>query len=192
MARLFRPAIPVEIRCRVALRQLDEKNIDSVIDANRPRRDAGYMVGVVGLPGRSHGRLLIELCERLAEKFDCRVEDLRLDHDPPLGARPQERRGLSRKTYYVPDANDPDHLFYRPHGTQFAGSHDVKTRIRGDHGQYSDVVLIKRERRRQKRSVEATRPEGTPRVKSQKPKFKRPWPKRPFPECQGFQKRKNP
>jgi hypothetical protein len=60
-----------------------------------------------------------------------------LDHDPPIAARP-----FNKKTgKYQPDANDVDHLFYRD-------DHRTKTFLRGDHGQYSDITLIKRERRR--------------------------------------------
>ena len=183
MARLYRPTIPVEIKCRVALRQLGEAEIDNVIEANRPRRDAGYMVGVVGLaPGRSLGRLLDDLLEQLAEKLRCKVEDLRLDHDPPLAARPQERRGLGRKTYYVPDANDPEHLFYRPHGPQFEGSHLIKTNVRGDHGQHPDRVLIKKMRRIER----GPRPKRQPGFKKKNPKApKRKWPSRPFSTSKG-------
>lgn len=97
--------------------------------------------------------LLDMLLAKLAELLGCAVEDLRLDHDPPLALRPQERRGLGKKIYYIPDANDPEHLNYRPHGAQFAGSHDVKTRIRGEHGQFSDVQLIKRQRRRERKAA---------------------------------------
>lgn len=151
--KLYRPHVPLESRCRVALRQLGEMWPDDVIEANRrdPKRSSIKAI-VPHAFAPSHGRLLEDLLRRLADLLNCATEDLRLDHDPPLGARPQFRRGLGKKTYYEPDANDPAHLLYRPHGSQFAGSHDVKTRIRGDHGQYSDVVLIKRERRRQKRS----------------------------------------
>lgn len=143
MARLFRPTVPVEVKCRVALRQLGEMWPDKAIDARRH-------VPSNRLPPRGGlGAYLGELLERLADLLGCAVADLRLDHDPPLALRPQERCGLGgRKVYYVPDANDPEHLKYRPHGTQFAGSHDVKTRIRGEHGQFSDIVLIKRQRRR--------------------------------------------
>lgn len=169
MAKLYRPTIPVEIKCRVVLRQLGEMWIDKVIDANRPKRDAGYMVGVVGLPGRSLGRLLSDKLDALAELLGCQVSDLRLDHDPPLGARPQERRGLGKKTYYIPDANDPEHLFYRPHGPQFAGSHLIKTNVRGDRGQHPDRVLIKKQRRRER----DPKPKRGPQIRSKKST----WPK---------------
>src|SRR6185369_1150215 len=49
---------------------------------------------------------------------------------------------------YVPDANDPANLKYRPHGAQFDGTRDAQNRTRGEHGQFSDIALIKRERRR--------------------------------------------
>lgn len=147
MARLYRPVVPLEVKCRVALGQLGETAIDKIIADNQPRRDAGYMVGVVGLPGRGLGRLLAHLLERLAESKECKIEDLRLDHDPPLAARKQKRKGLGRKVYFTPDANDPAHLFYRPHGPEYAGSHLIKTNVRGDHGQHPDRVLIKKARR---------------------------------------------
>ena len=64
-----------------------------------------------------------------------------LDHDPPLAAREfNQRTGI-----YNPDANHPESLIYRK-----AEDHRIKTLIRGEHGQYSDIALIKRERRRAK------------------------------------------
>jgi hypothetical protein len=98
----------------------------------------------------------------LASCLGCDAKDLQLDHDPPLGAR--ERKGDD----YKPAANDPDYLIYRP-----KVEHAVKTRIRGEHGQYSDLVLIKRERRRLKKKIKA----------------KRSWPKRKM-QSRGFQSKK--
>ena len=150
MPRLLRPHIPLEVRCRVVLRQLGEMFVDQAIENRRPRRDAGYMVGVVGLPGGGFGAYLDELLDRLAELLACDVKSLALDHDPALGARRKVfRKGVH--VGYVPDANDPEHLIYRPHGAHFEGSHDVKTRIRGEHGQFSDIALIKRDRRRERK-----------------------------------------
>jgi hypothetical protein len=62
-----------------------------------------------------------------------------LDHDPSLALRKQHKR--NGVISYDPPANDPEYLFYRD-------DHHTKTFLRGDHGQYSDIVLIKRERRR--------------------------------------------
>jgi len=133
MARLFRPHIPLAVRVQVAERQLKEK-----LGRLPPRMTP------------SNGAWLAVLLGLLAPTMGCEVADLRLDHDPPLGAR--EKHGEGKRTVYSPAANDPEYLAYRPHGAQYAGSHDVKTRIRGDHGQYSDIQLIKRERRRQRKA----------------------------------------
>jgi hypothetical protein len=148
MARLYRPHIPALVKLRVILRQLGEMFPDDVISTARKNRAVQ--------------RQLAGCLEIYAANLGCTVADLRLDHDPPLGVRKQKIK--NQRFSYVPDANDPEYLFYRPHGTQFAGSHDVKTRIRGDHGQFSDIVLIKRARRRERG-----------------PKPKRAnWPKRPM------------
>lgn len=145
MTRLYRPAIPIEVRCRVALRQLGELFIDDVIRANR------FVPRVV--PARSLGRLLDKSLRKLAELLGCPLYELRLDHDPALENR-MKRSVFKRSrwiTEYSPDANDPDHLFYRPHSAEFEGSHHVKTNVRGDHGQYPDNTIAKRERRRNKK-----------------------------------------
>lgn len=183
MGKLYRPHIPLSVRCAVARRQL---------------RDGGSTFKSFG------GTLTIQLEQlraALAEQIGCEVQELRLDHDPPLGARPRRRHGLGRKTYYTPDANDPDHLFYRPHGPEHAGSHLVKTNVRGDHGQHPDRVLIKKARRQERSRNGETRPKTSKfpnrasRVKrvtgfgratilrktpKRDPKAKHRWPKRPF------------
>jgi hypothetical protein len=155
--RLYRPAIPTHVKCRVALRAVGEIWVDEAIKAHHG-----------GL-----GAFLDQLLFKLAGLLGCEVKDLRLDHDPALALR--KRRGEGKNTVYTPAANDPEFLRYRPHGTQFAGSHDVKTRIRGDNGQYSDIVLIKRERRRNKKRNKTS----VSRPKLRGPKRK--WPSRPFP-----------
>ena len=122
---------PVDVRCRVALRQLGELHSDLAIEQHR-------RMGALS-------DLLDMLKQRLAAKFGCMIADLRRDHNPALGDRE-----LNRRTgRYTPDENDPEYMEYRPHGAEFQGSHDVKTRVRGDHGQYSDIQLIKRRRRRE-------------------------------------------
>lgn len=129
MPRLYRPYVPLAVRVLVAEQQLTE-------------------VSRLAAPTTPVGVRLAWLLEVLARKIGCAVANLRLDHDPPLAARPKFRRGLGKKTHYVPPANSPDHLLYRPHGAEFEGSHLVKTNVRGDHGQHPDRVLIKKERRR--------------------------------------------
>lgn len=138
MSRLWRPTIPVEIKCQVALLQLGEMFPDDVIKAN-PRRLS---------------RLLLDLKDRIADLLRCAVSDLRLDHDPPLGARRKIMR-QGKIVEYEPKANDPNHLRYRPHGPEFHHSHLIKTNVRGEHGQHPDRVLIKKARRLEK--IEAAR-----------------------------------
>jgi hypothetical protein len=133
MSKLYRPHVPLSVCCEVAERQL---------------RAAGEIKDVIAVAGsRTYSNKLRTLLPWLAWVLGCEPSELRLDHDPPLAARPRNSQGLGLKSRYEPDANDPDHLFYRPHGAQHAGSHDVKTRIRGDHGQLSDLALIKKARR---------------------------------------------
>lgn len=153
MPRLYRPTISVAIKCRVVLRQLGEMFVDDVIAANRfvPRDHRK----------RSLGRLLDEKLAALAELLRCEVTELRLDHDPALAIRKKlyltpngghvwtfEILKEGEVVRYEPDANDPAHLRYRPHAAQHAGSHHVKTNIRGDGAQHPDRVLIKRLRKR--------------------------------------------
>lgn len=164
MARLYRPHIPLETRVRVALRQLGEIWVDDWIEA---KRDSG----------KSFGAMLDELLDELRAVLH--AEKLHLDHDPPLAAR--QRVPYTGGTSYIPDANDPEHLIYRE-----AVAHGIKTRVRGEHGQYSDLALIKREKRRLNKNTQKKRPlsrfanvgfkAGKRKMKSPK----RPWPKRKF------------
>lgn len=177
MARLYRPHIPLSVKVKVAERQLKA-------------------VGLEPISTEKLSTFLFLALDALARHLGCERAELRLDHDPPLALRPQERRGLSKKVFYTPDANDPDHLFYRPHGAQHDGSHDVKTRIRGDHGQYSDIVLIKRQRRRDKAAaiVNETVKKNRQKMRSGfahngKHKSRSKWASRPFPKGRGFERR---
>jgi hypothetical protein len=162
MPRLYRPHIPIDVKCLVVLRQLGEMWPQEIIRIHREARSSLQFLLRGGLG-------------KLAELLGCDVSELRLDHDPPLAARP--KKGSGKKTVYTPGANDPEHLRYRPHGAQHEGSHDVKTRIRGEHGQYSDLVLIKRERKR--RAKLAATSESRPKVR--RPKMKIPARANPWP-----------
>lgn len=156
MPRLPRPTIPIEIKCSVVLKQLGELFASDVIAAH----------------SRRLGRLLADKKMALAGILNCDVADLRLDHDPALGAREKVRNRLGEIVGYIPAANDVEGLFYRPHGPQFDHSHLIKTNVRGDHGQHPDRVLIKRQRRRD-REEEPNR----------KPRYRRPktrWGTRPM------------
>lgn len=195
MARLYRPHIPLDIRVIVAARQI--RKIDPT-DPCLYGLGLQYARDFPGDPTVKFGKKLAILLRQLAKLLGCEVSDLRLDHDPALGARPRHRRGLNPRTFYTPDANDPEHLLYRPHGPEFDGSHLIKTNVRGDHGQHPDRVLIKKERRRQRAEAgdlepKASRfPKDRSRVKrrtgssfrsrTDKSKPKPKWPKRQFPK----------
>jgi hypothetical protein len=125
VARLWRPYIPLIVRCRVVLRQLGELWINDCLNWHH----------------RNLSGLLKDRLGKLADLLGCTIKDLHLDHDPPLAAR--ERGGQGKWTVYRPAANDPEYLVYRP-----KVEHQIKTNVRGEHGQYPDRVLIKRERKR--------------------------------------------
>ncbi len=166
MARLYRPHIPTSLRISIAERQLKERSTEE------------WNSYLMFRSGESVKVKLALVLAYLAATFECEACDLRLDHDPPLGARPKERRGLGKKTYYIPDANSPDHLNYRPHGPQFENSHLIKTNVRGPHGQHPDRVLIKKNRQIE-RGPKPKRPSqfSSPQMRSKKST----WPKRKFP-----------
>jgi hypothetical protein len=126
MTRLYRPHIPVVVRCRVALRQLGELWQTGILLENR----------------NNLGKLLDESLVELAALIGCKRNDLQLDHDPPLAVRKISYRNNGH-LIYEPDANDPEYLIYRE-----KRAHQIKTNVRGDGAQYPDRVLIKRERRR--------------------------------------------
>jgi hypothetical protein len=114
------------------------------------------LYGLVGTKGAAR---LLRLRQALASTMGPMVGevDLHLDHDPPLAARMKRTVWKDGKqiTVYSPGANSPDHLFYRERH-----AHLIKTNIRGEHGQFPDRVLIKRERKRlkQKSGKLKTRP----------------------------------
>lgn len=122
----WRPHIPLPVRVAVAGRQLLAKHPALA-------RSVLYGLGDASLSDAHRLRVL------LAHLFD--KVPVHLDHDPPLRCR----KFNPRTGKYTPAANDPAFLVYRT-----ALDHRTKTFIRGEHGQHSDRVLIKRERRREK------------------------------------------
>ena len=129
--KLRRPYIPLEIRIAVACRQL------SLAEDYKMKLLAS---------GRREG-VLATLLRDLADHLECDVGDLQLDHNPALQNRKQIRhRGTLID--YDPPANDPDFLIYRD-----KAGHYIKTNVRGDGAQYSDRVLAKREKRRNRNRV---------------------------------------
>lgn len=164
MPRLLRPHIPLEVECRVALRQLGEMWPDKVIGEWRygPRNRARNFTLL-------RSRLLAQLCQLL----NCEPVDLRLDHDPALGAREKVFNRNGKHVGYVPDANDPEYLIYRE-----KHAHHIKTNVRGDGAQHPDRVLIKKNRRIER----GPRPKRGPPIRSRgfQKGPKRPWGKRSF------------
>lgn len=165
MSRLPRPYIPVSVRIKVAEDQL------------RRRINDPSVLPLLSRTLQPRSRYLVWLLGQLFKEEPCD-----LDHDPPLAARKKIKRdGIV--VGYKPDANDPQYLVYR-----LVDDHRVKTNVRGEHGQYSDRALIKRERRRERprkkkmpwlRKI-AGKPVSVFKAAVGKPrKFK--WPSRPFP-----------
>lgn len=72
-------------------------------------------------------------------------DPVHLDHDPPLAARHKVFRG-GEFAGYDPPANSPAHLVYRS-----VEAHRVKTYVRGEHGQFSDRMLINRAKRAERK-----------------------------------------
>lgn len=122
MSRLPRPRIPFDVRLAVALRQLgrDADTIKMLVDIAKEQRSCG-------------SELKIALAELLNREGGNKLE---LHHRPSLVNRP--RKGDD----YVPRANDPDGLVYLRDD-----DHDVETRIRGLHGQHSDLALARKNKR---------------------------------------------
>lgn len=165
MARLYRPHIPLSVRLDVVHRQLQRMGKQTVVFEQETK--ASQLAG---------------LLKFLAYQLGCDPKDLRLDHDPALCNR--QRRGEGRKTRYTPDANDPEHLIYRTHA-----AHDIKTRIRGDGAQHSDLALRRIAKRRERKAGRGKL--STNRLaKPAKRRNKTAWPKRPMPKGRGFPKRR--
>ena len=130
-----RPYVPISTRIVVALKQCERKvPFEQLFE---PFKSVADMLDRT--PEQVHGGKTL-LDKLLATLFPDNSK-YHLDHDPPLAAR----QFNSRTGKYTPAANDPAYLIYRK-----AEDHRIKTLIRGEHGQYSDIALIKRERRRAK------------------------------------------
>jgi hypothetical protein len=172
MSRLPRPNVPVKVELEVALRQLGLTPylVDLTVAHAVAHRQAGL-----------HRDFFLEL---LADKIGCPVAELELDHDPALENREklvELSDGRRQRTVivpkeatvirYFPDANDPERLFYRPHGPEFAGSHLIKTNVRGDRGQHSDRAMAAKN----KNIVKNRDPK---RRKAKIAQRKNPWPKK--------------
>ena len=149
MSRLLRPYIPLAVRVQVARRQCVAAksfiNVFGVATDIEP-------VWAFALPHRDTlNRLLVIL---FGEKKP------ELHHRPALVNRHRKRNGD-----YDPPANDPNYLVYL-----VDDDHDVETRIRGLHGQHSDLGLARKNKR-------IARNRDPKRRKAKIAQRKHPWPK---------------
>ena len=116
--KLVRPYIPIDVRLKVAERQL------------------GHSWSINGQGRKERLRLMLKLLFA--------NEPFQLDHDPALTNRPYNKK--TRR--YTPDANDPDYLVYRS-----TAGHEIKTRVRGDGAQHSDLGLRRKMKRIERRET---------------------------------------
>jgi hypothetical protein len=133
--KLPRPHIPIPTRIKVAQRQLRGFGAS----------DALMFKDIMETPAVYLDRLLAGLSIYLGVLF----KPLHLDHDPALC----NRKYSYRTGRYTPDANDPRYLIYR---TQ--ADHDIKTRVRGDGAQLSDLAKRRKTKRIAKRIKDGRRP----------------------------------
>jgi hypothetical protein len=133
--KLPRPHIPIPTRIKVARRQLFFFGVnDALMQKDHCETPAVYL-----------DRLLGGLSIYLGAMF----KPLHLDHDPALC----NRKYSYRTGKYTPDANDIRYLIYR---TQ--ADHDIKTRVRGDGAQLSDLAKLRKTKRIAKRIKDGKRP----------------------------------
>lgn len=151
-----RPYIPISVRIRVAQRQLLAHEVD-IFQHSRAQDERLET-------------MLRRLLALLAEKLGCTPKDLRLDHTLALRLRGYNPRKKDIAARYTPNANDPDYMAYIPNT-----DHHHKTNRRNG-AQFCDTVLIKRERKREKRALGMV-------------KRKTLIPSRPFPKGRPFQSR---
>lgn len=145
MSRLPRPHIPIAVRVKVAERQLKETHPETFGYAFAGRKTAGNRL-----------QFLLSV---LFPTGHCE-----LHHRPALLNRVRKKNGD-----YDPPANDPDHLVYLAEDV-----HDIETRVRGQHGQHSDLGLARKMKR-----VAKNRDPRRRKAKIARPKNFR-WPSRPF------------
>ncbi|PWT73732.1 MAG: hypothetical protein C5B60_07830 [Chloroflexi bacterium] len=127
--RLERPHIPITTRVQVAAWQCTCcGKLEAVLEAAQ-------------LPRPSD-----QLAHLLHALFD--NEPCHLDHDPPLCLRHRTPKGA-----YDPPADSVHHLVYRT-----AQDHKIKTFVRGDGAQLSDMAKRRKELKRRRKSKPRWRP----------------------------------
>lgn len=133
--RLPRPPIPLAVKLAVAERMIAERRAAGQADIAFVKSGSGY-------------KLLYDLLGELFPPWGINTP-LHLDHDPALC----NRKFSDRTGKYKPDANDPKFLVYRT-----KADHDIKTRVRGDGAQLSDLAMLRKNKRIAKRIKAGKRP----------------------------------
>lgn len=129
MARLPRPYIPWSVREQVIDRQMAEASFAptaAALDTDSAERRVRW---------------------KLEEFFSGKAVELH--HRPALVNRHHVYRD-GRVVAYIPAANDPEHLVYLLAGA--GEDHDVETRVRGLHGQHSDLALARKRKRKERKA----------------------------------------
>jgi hypothetical protein len=137
MSRLPRPHIPLKIRVHVAERQFDAAKSFAHENGERAASVFRSFVDREHWKGRSSLREQLDMFLRLL--FGNQKAELH--HRPALVNREKIKRG-GIIVGYRPPANSPAHLFWLPEA-----DHDVETRVRGQHGQHSDLGLARKNKR---------------------------------------------
>ena len=158
--RLHRPFIPLSVRVQVAERQFD-KTVAAIgaIDPEKNEHERDMLV-FRDFVDREHWRRGTSLDKQLWTllRFLFGEQRVELHHQPALCNR-MRRTKLSGEVAYSPDANDPNHLIYL-----VKQDHDIETRVRGQHGQHSDLAIARKRKHKERKKT--------------RPKTK--WPSRPL------------
>lgn len=160
--RLHRPYIPWSVREQVINRQMAEANFTetwAIKYAGSTARRVRWKLEefFAGKAVELHHRPALVNRQRCCTGCGSTQTLGELLREHPLAVSCCPERDMSG---YKPDANDPDFLVYLVAGA--GEEHDVETRVRGQHGQHSDLALARKRRR-------AERKRNRP---------KRKWPKR--------------
>ena len=173
MSRLPRPSVPASLKVEVALRQLRALTAPAATLERTEKRIGDYLE-----------RLLFAL-----QVFMRTSKKLELHHRPAILNREKIVRD-GKIVGYKPDANDPAFLFFVPED-----DHDTETRVRGLHGQHSDLALARKLKRIAKKRDNRP-PKGVAfKAKARKgpTRFaKRKIPSRPFQPGRKFNPRRAP
>jgi len=124
--KLHRPYIPWSVRRQVIERQIIKAELWTALRPHwRDERATRWMIEAL-FPSQ-------------------KVE---LNHDPALCNRVKFVDLTGAVVSYTPDANDPDYLAYMP-----VADHDIRTRVRGPHGQHSDLGLARKRKRAERKKA---------------------------------------